>query len=124
MANLLRECPFSAFPHGTKLNQFGMRDKRMQQQPPKSTTICYDHNGRKRKCNIIMDDAQSGPEWPLQYLIPNFQQNCVDRFELEGKEQFAVFGRCVFGLGTTYWDEVLQEVAGRTDKDLNGALTF
>ena len=85
-----------------------MRDKRVQQQPPKATTIRYDHNGHEWKYDIIMDDAGAGSEWPLQHTILNFQQNCMDRFDLEGKERCTVFGCCVFGIGSAYWDEVLQ----------------
>ncbi len=102
MANLLKECPLSAFTQWTKLNQYGMRDKRVQQQPPKSTTVCYDHNGREQKCNIIMDDAGAGPKWPLQHTTPNFQQNCVDRFKLKDEDKFTVFGCCIFGIGSAY----------------------
>ena len=124
MANLLRECPFAAFPKWTRLNQFGMRDTRTQQRPPKSSSIRHDHEGRERKCEIIMDDAQAGPEWPLQYTIPDFHKNCVDRFLLEDDDRFTVFGRCLFGLGATYWEEVLVEVPGRTNADLDEAITL
>ena len=124
MANLLRECPFAAFPKWTRLNQFGMRDTRTQQRPPKSSSIRHDHEGRERKCEIIMDDAQAGPEWPLQYTIPDFFKNCVERFALEDDDRFTVFGRCLFGLGSTYWEEVLVEVPGRSNADLDEAITL
>ena len=124
MANLLRECPFAAFPKWTRLNQFGMRDTRTQQRPPKTSSIRYDHDGRERKCEIIMDDAQAGPEWPLQYTIPDFIKNCRDRFLLEDADRFTVFGRCLFSLGSTYWSEVLSEITGRTNADFDEAITL
>ena len=71
-----------------------------------------------------MDDAQAGPEWPLQYTIPDFQKNCVTRFSLEDDDRFTVFGRCLFDLGATYWEEVLSEVTGRTNTDLDEAITL
>ena len=123
MADLLRGCPFSAFPKWTKLTQFGMRDTRMQQQPPTSTSIRYDHDGRERKCEIVMDDAQSRPEWSLQYPIPDFQKNCVIRFALEDDDRFTVFSRCLLGLGAAYWDEVLSKIAGHTNTDFDKAIT-
>ena len=90
-----------------QINQFGMRDTRMQQRSPKSTTVRYDRDGHERKCNIVMDNVQAGPEWSLQYMIPDFQKNCVIRFAREDDDRFTVFGRCLFGLGATYWDKVL-----------------
>ena len=71
-----------------------------------------------------MDDAGAGPKWPLQHTIQNIQQNCVDRFDLEGEEGFTVFGCCVFGVCSAYWDDVLQEVDGRTNEDHIKALTL
>ena len=124
MANLLKECPFSAFAQWTKLNQYGMRNKRMQQQPPKSTTVRYDHNGCEQKCDIIMDDAGAGPQWPLRHTIPNFQQQCVERFNLKYDNKFTVFSRCLFGVGSAYWEEVLSEITGRTDEDFVQSLTL
>ena len=101
-----------------------MRDKRMQALPPKSTTVRYDHNGREQKCDIIMDDATAGPEWPLRHTIPNFQQHCVERFHLQDDDKFTVFSRCLFGVGSAYWEEVLAEINGRTDDDFVEALTL
>jgi hypothetical protein len=71
-----------------------------------------------------MDDVRAGPEWSLQYTIPGFQKNCVHRFSLEDDDRFTVFGRCLFGLGATYWDEVLSEVTRRTNADLDEAITL
>ena len=71
-----------------------------------------------------MDDARAGPEWPLQYTIPDFQKNCVTRLSLGDDDRFTVFGRCLFGLGATYWGEVLSEVSGRTNADLDKAITL
>ena len=101
-----------------------MRNTRMQQRPPKPTSIRYDHNGRERKCDIVMDNAQVGPEWSLQYTIPDFQKNCVDRFSLEDDDRFTVFGHCLFGLSSTYWEEVLFDVTGRTNADFDEAITL
>ena len=66
-----------------------------------------------------MDDAQCGPKWPLKYTILDFQKNCVTRSTLEDNDRLTVFGRCLFGLGSTYWDKVLSEIAGRTNADFN-----
>ena len=69
-----------------------------------------------------MDDAQCGPEWPLKCTIPDFKKNCVIKFTLEDNDRFTIFGRCLFGLGSTYWDEVLSKIAGRTNADSDEAI--
>ena len=71
-----------------------------------------------------MDDTQFGPKWQLKYTIPDFQMNCVIRFTLEDDDRFTVFGRCLFSLGSTYWDEMLSEIAGRNNADFNEAITL
>jgi len=71
-----------------------------------------------------MDDAQCGPEWPLKCTIPDFKKNCVIKFTLEDNDRFTIFGRCLFGLGSTYWNEVLSEIAGRTNADFDEAITL
>ena len=123
MANLLRDCPFTVFPSWTRLNHLGMRSIRIQEQPPKTSTVRYNFNNSERKCDIVMDDAQCGPEWPLKYTIPDFQKNCVLRFTLENNDRFTVFSRCLFGLGAAYWDEVLSKIAGHTNADSDKAIT-
>ena len=101
-----------------------MRIIRIQEQPPKTSTVRYNFDNRERKCNIVMDDAPRGPECPLKQTIPEFQKNIVIRFTLEDDDRFTVFSRCFFSLGSTYWDEVLLEVAGRTNADFDKAITL
>ena len=71
-----------------------------------------------------MDDARAGPKWLLQYTIPDFHKNCVIRFSLEDDDRFTVFGRYLFVLVSTHWDEVLSEVTGRTNADLDEVITL
>ena len=104
-----------AFPSWTKFNYLGMRDARTQEQPPKSSTIYYDFQGKEKKCNIVMDNAQTRPEWLLKYTIPEFERNLVTRFDLHDEQRCAAFGQCLFGLDSTYWLEVLAKVDDRDD---------
>ena len=48
----------------------------------------------------------------------------MDWFDLKDDDKFTVFGRCLFGVGSAYWEEVLSEVDGSTNDDFVHALTL
>ena len=124
MTNLLKKSPLDAFPEWTRLKHLGQHDTKIQQHPPKSLSICFDSNGSEKKCEIILYDILNGPKWPLLYTLPDLQKNLIDRFELEDGDRFDAFGHCIFGLVNTYWSEVVDEIADRSNNNLDQAVVL